>query len=56
MSKKVKSKQQELMEKFIEDKKKNSKNNQSFLRAKSDMSKSNSKTKGSHNGGGFFDK
>ncbi len=57
MSENEKLTQQEMMKKFLEEKKnKNSKENQKFLREKNATAQSTAKAKRSYNGGGFFDK
>ncbi|MFV0518963.1 MAG: hypothetical protein ACK5LY_01695 [Lachnospirales bacterium] len=57
MSKDTKMTQQELMRKFLEDKKgKNQQDNQKFLRNGKSKPQATSKAFRSHNGGGFFDK
>ncbi len=57
MSENKKSTQQELMKKFLEEKKnKNSEDGPKALRPQKSSTQSTSKAKRSHNGGGFFDK
>lgn len=57
MSDENKATQQELMKKYLEEQKhKNSNGNKKFTREKDKSTKSTSKVKRSHNGGGFFDK
>ncbi len=57
MSQNKLSKQQELMKKFLEDKKsKNSQGDGKALRPEKGVTQSTSKAKRCHNGGGFFDK
>ncbi len=57
MSKDKLSKQQEMMKKFLEDKKnKNLHADGKALRPEKGVAQSTAKAKRSHNGGGFFDK
>ncbi len=57
MSKGNQSKQQEMMKKFLEEKKnKNSQGNGKALRPEKGTKQSTAKAKRCHNGGGFFDK
>ncbi len=57
MSQSKLTKQQEMMKKFLEDKKsKNAHTDGKTLRPEKGVTQSTSKAKRSHNGGGFFDK
>ncbi len=57
MSENKLTKQQELMKKFLEDKKnKNANGEGKVLRPEKGVAQSTAKAKRSHNGGGFFDK